>query len=235
MKNLENIDFIRANYDLQIKALNQFMTDAYPFLPNRDNSLIRFGGGTALAVYYFRHRLSFDIDLFVTDCQVMSYLSPKHWLENTSLFNKDTYRDMSDHIRVLYLNGNIKIDILISENNTGDFFKDDSMLVFNDTVYVESAENIISKKIVYRKEDNLARDIIDLAVYLEKNPEGLELLLGKELICQDDLVVLCSSLQQLDRVEYAEEVEIVSPFAEFRSTAHQAPEIILESCRHFIK
>lgn len=232
---LTNTEFILKHYSSQINALNQFMTDAYPFLPDRDNSLIRFGGGTALAVYYYQHRLSFDIDLFVTDSQIMNYLSPKHWLEDTALFNKNTYRDMPDHIRVLYLEGNIKIDILVSENSTNEYLKDDSGSIFNGTVYVESAEDILSKKIVYIKEDNLTRDIIDIAVYLEKNPEGFKLLINKGLIIKDDLSVLYNSLNKLDRTEYLEEVEIVSPFTDFRDIAANAPEIIINSCRHFIK
>jgi len=231
----DNNEFILKHYSLQFKALNQFMSDAYPLLPNRDNSLIRFGGGTALAIYYYQHRLSFDIDLFVTDFQIMNYLSPKHWLEDTSLFNKNTYRDMPDHIRVLYLEGNIKIDILVSENSTDSYLKNDSRSIFNGIVYVESAEQILSKKIVYRKEDNLTRDIIDIAVYLEKNPNGFKLLLDKGLIIKDDLSVLHGSLNKLDRTEYLEEVEIVSPFTDFRDIAANAPEIILSSCSHFIK
>ena len=101
-------DFIRERYSPQIDALNQFIKDAYPLLPNNDSSYIRFGGGTALAIYYFQHRRSYDIDLFVTDAQIMNYLSPKHWLEDTEMFNRDSYKDMPDHIRVLYLKGNIK-------------------------------------------------------------------------------------------------------------------------------
>ncbi|MDY0120565.1 MAG: hypothetical protein RBR54_01375 [Sulfurimonas sp.] len=31
-------------------------------------------------MYYFQHRLSFDIDLFVTDVQILNYLSPKHFI-----------------------------------------------------------------------------------------------------------------------------------------------------------
>ena len=64
---IKNIEFIKEHYSEQIDALNHFIEDAYQFLPNQDHSLIRFGGGTALAIYYFQHRLSFDIDLFVTD------------------------------------------------------------------------------------------------------------------------------------------------------------------------
>ena len=59
--------FILATYAKQIKALNDLIQECKVLLPNNDLSLIRFGGGTALAIYHFQHRKSFDIDLFVTD------------------------------------------------------------------------------------------------------------------------------------------------------------------------
>lgn len=64
---IKNVEFVKKHYSEQIDALNGFIKDAFAYLPNQDNSLIRFGGGTALAIYYFQHRLSFDIDLFVTE------------------------------------------------------------------------------------------------------------------------------------------------------------------------
>lgn len=230
---LKNIDFIKENYTDQIDALNQFITDAYPYLPNNDSKQIRFGGGTALAIYYFQHRLSFDIDLFVTDPQIMNYLSPKHWLEDTTLFNKDSYKDMSDHIRVLYLKGNIKIDILVSVNNTVEYLVDDSKEIFNQAIYLEPVENIIAKKIVYRKEDNLTRDIIDLAVFLSNTENGIEILLNKNLVSINDIKILFESIKKLDKDEYLEEVEIVSPFEKYKEIAKHAPSIILNICNDF--
>lgn len=69
---MKNIEFIKEHYGEQIHALNSFIQDAYSSLTNQDHSKIRFGGGTALAIYYFQHRLSFDIDLFVTDEMIIS-------------------------------------------------------------------------------------------------------------------------------------------------------------------
>lgn len=44
---------IREIYKEQIKALNGFIEDCFDNLPNKDGSQIRFGGGTALAIYFF--------------------------------------------------------------------------------------------------------------------------------------------------------------------------------------
>ncbi len=76
--NKSKIDFIKENYSYQIQALEQF----YPVIKSAISQGvlpygIRFGGGTALAMYYFQHRLSFDIDLFLTNQQYLSFFSPK--------------------------------------------------------------------------------------------------------------------------------------------------------------
>jgi hypothetical protein len=39
---IKNINFVKEHYNEQIEALNGFIEYAYPYLPNKDNSLIRF-------------------------------------------------------------------------------------------------------------------------------------------------------------------------------------------------
>ncbi len=227
---IKNVEFIKEHYAGQIDALNGFIQDAYPYLPNKDNSLIRFGGGTALAIYYFQHRLSFDIDLFVTDAQLMNYLSPKHWLDEADGFNGDTYVDLANHIRVLYRRNNIKIDVLVAQDFLGKYLVDASKEVFQDTVYIESIEDIIAKKIIYRRNDNLTRDIIDIAISIKYAENVVKRLYEEELISLNDIDELFNSLSKLDRDTFDEELEIVKPFEKYMSTAIQAPDIILQEC-----
>lgn len=228
---IENVEFVKKHYSEQIDALNGFIKDAFPYLPNQDNSFIRFGGGTALAIYYFQHRLSFDIDLFVTDVQVMNYLSPKHWIEETKLFNGNKYIDLSNHIRVLFRENNIKVDILVSQDYLGKYLLDDSNTIFSSTVYVESIEDIIAKKIVYRRHDNLTRDIIDIAVSIKYADNILKKLYDKELINLDDVRELHASLVELDKQTFYEEIEIVKPFDKYMQISNEAPEIIMKECQ----
>jgi len=231
---IKNIKFIKEHYQDQVNALNAFIKDAYPYLPKKDNSLIRFGGGTALAIYYFQHRLSFDIDLFVTDVQVLNYLSPKHWIEETSLFNGDKYIDLSNHIRVLYRENNIKVDVLVSQDNVDKCLVDDSKELFNSTVYIESIESIIVKKIVYRRNDNLTRDIIDIAISIEYADNILKKLYDEELINISDVKELYNSLEKLDINTFNEEIEIVKPFDMYLEIAKNSPKIIKEECLKII-
>lgn len=79
-----NSDFIEEHYKDQIIALDLFFKESgAKHIPS---SKIRFGGGTALAIYYFQHRLSFDIDLFVSDVQYLDYIRPKCGLKNQTFF-----------------------------------------------------------------------------------------------------------------------------------------------------
>ncbi|QOY53001.1 nucleotidyl transferase AbiEii/AbiGii toxin family protein [Candidatus Sulfurimonas baltica] len=232
---IDNIEFVKEHYSDQINALNGFIRDAYPYLPDKNNSLIRFGGGTALAIYYFQHRLSFDIDLFVTDVQVLNYLSPKHWIEETSIFNGDKYIDLSNHIRVLFRENNIKVDVLVSQDNIADCLVDDSNSLFSSTVYVESIEDIIAKKIVYRRNDNLTRDIIDIAIAIKYADNILKNLYDKEHITLNDVSELYESLMALDTKIFHEEIEIVKPFEKYMDVATDAPEIIKIECLKILK
>lgn len=229
-----NVPFVHKYYADQIDALKGFINDAFPYLPNRDNSFVRFGGGTALAMYYFQHRLSYDIDLFVTDPQIMSYLSPKHWFEETNEFNTDKYIDLNNHIRVLYRKNNIKVDVLIAQDFIGEPLIDSTKDIFSCDLYVESIEDIIAKKIVYRRKENLTRDIIDIAISIKYGDNVIKKLYDKESIILSDVNELYESLLSLDTKMFNEELEIVKPFDKYLSTAQQAPYIIKKECLSII-
>ncbi len=231
---IENVEFVKEHYSDQIAALNGFIKDAFPHLPNRNNSLIRFGGGTALAMYYFQHRLSFDIDLFVTDVQVLNYLSPKHWIEETTTFNAEKYIDLSNHIRVLYKENNIKVDILVTADENSKYLHDDSYRIFTTDIYVESIENIIAKKIVYRRNDNLTRDIIDIAISIKHANNILKKLYDEKMIKLNDVKELYDSIKNLDITTYKEEIEIVMPFQKYIEDANNAPQIIINECENIL-
>ena len=231
---MKNIEFIKEHYSEQIHALNSFIENAYSSLPNQDYSTIRFGGGTALAIYYFQHRLSFDIDLFVTDVQILNYLSPKHWIDETNKFNTSKYIDLSNHIRVLEKKNNIKVDVLVSQNASSDYLLDNSKDIFCNDVYVESIEDIIAKKIVYRRNDNLTRDIIDIAIAIKLKDGILHNMLESGLINEQDLSELKNSLEHLDRETFEEEIEIVAPFENYINDSKNAPEIIKQECQKIL-
>lgn len=122
------------------------------------------------------------------------------------------------------------MDVLVSQNSSSDYLLDDSKEIFNGDVYVESIEDIIAKKIVYRRNDNLTRDIIDIAIAIKLNDGIFDRMLESGLINEQDLSELKNSLESLDTETFLEEIEIVAPFENYMNDAINAPEIIKSEC-----
>ncbi|GAA8710968.1 nucleotidyl transferase AbiEii/AbiGii toxin family protein [Helicobacter pylori] len=225
--NEKSLSFIKNNFVTQIQALEQF----YPIIKSALNlglnpSSIKFGGGTALSMYYFQHRLSFDIDLFVNDAQYLGFFSPKLWIDDCSHFDGAKYIDQHNHIGITNKD-NIKIDILIDyASNEG--YIDNSKKIFAFDIYVESLENIIAKKITFRKTDNKTRDIFDIAVALHNDSNLFDKLLNAQKISKQDLLTLQNSLQELNKEKYNSQIKIVKPTQEYSHIALNAYEILTE-------
>jgi hypothetical protein len=222
---MSRLDFIKEHYSDQIQAFKWLIEERFDALPNGDSSLLRFGGGTALAMYYFQHRLSFDIDLFAVDAQVLGYFSPKVWLEESRYFKSDDYIDQFNHVGFLSHN-DIKVDILISTNLSENYFIDTTREIFPIDIYVEDIKDILAKKIVFRNNQNKTRDIIDIAVSLSHDKNIIKEIVQSGLVKSDDLLILRKSLQALNREKFAYETDIIEPFGEYRWIANAAPEAL---------
>lgn len=228
------LNFIKENYKDQIEALIQF----YPIINNAIKSgvpkdFIKFGGGTALAMYYFQHRLSFDIDLFLSNQQSLSFFSPKLWIDDFDFFNDSEYTDKFNHIGVV-TKTEIKLDILVDENLTNKYI-DDSREIFPFDVYIETIEDIISKKIVFRKQDNKTRDIFDIAVAIYKNENLLSNLLTLKKIELQDLIDLKTALSKLNINKYNSQIKIIEPIKEYEELSKNAPDILIKELEKIIK
>jgi len=124
--------------------------------------------------------------------------------------------------------------VLVSQSASSDYLLDNSKDIFCDYVYVESIEDIIAKKIVYRRNDNLTRDIIDIAIAIKLKDGILHNMLESGLINEQDLSELKNSLEHLDRETFEEEIEIVAPFENYIDDARNAPEIIKSECMNLL-
>ena len=229
--NQENLNFIHENYTEQIEALALFFKDAFP--STIDKNVIKFGGATALSIYYFQHRLSFDIDLFLIDQQYLSYFSPKHWIEDTGNFDDRHYIDTHNHIGVVSAN-NIKVDILVDSSSSSRLI-DSSKDIFSFEIRVESIEDILAKKIVFRKKDNKARDIFDIAVAISKDDTVIDNLLSNERITQEDLKIFLQALENINMQKYQIDIEMVEPIGEYITLGNEAPNFIIKHLRSRVK
>ena len=196
--NPNKLEFIKENYQDQITVLELFFKDAFAKTLPKD--IIKFGRGTALSIYYFQYRLSFDIDLFLIDQQYLSYFSPEHWIEDTSNFNGKQYIDTHNHIGVVSAN-NIKVDILV-DSSSDTILMDDIKTIFSFSIRVESIEDILAKKIVFRKKDNKARDIFDIAVAIQNDENTIRNLLKNERVTKEDLEIFQTALESINMQKY---------------------------------
>ncbi len=110
------------------------------------------------------HRLSKDIDAFITDAQYLSILSPRLGGEDT--WHCDTYTEAANHLKLVYPEGEIDFIValpitdLASELKT--IPKEQGLSAVE--IEVEHPVEIALKKLVYRGGSLKVRDIFDIAV-----------------------------------------------------------------------
>lgn len=216
------------NFKPQIDALNSVYFELIKGIEDKVSlkNWWAFGGGTALSLFHFQHRKSFDIDIFVSESQIFDFLDPKWYIDDTTVFHPSDYRfdGFAKHLKLKTKNG-IKIDFLLNEALINKPIKNE-LLDLEFDLYFESIEDIIAKKIKYRKEDNLTRDIFDLAVSISKDAEILKNLLLTRFVTIDDLQKLNESLKNLDAYEYKTELEKIEPQPDFSDISINAKDII---------
>ena len=219
---MKNLNGFLVKFKDQIKALKDTYSEILNKIPNNSWS---FGGGTALAIYHFKHRISFDIDIFINDVQYFTYLSPKWFIDETKIF-KSNYAESATNIKLTTQN-DIKVDFIVSPNLSNVKPFKDSKLDLGFDFYVDSIEEIISKKIRYRKEQNLARDIFDIAFAINRDSTLLNRLHTNKSINLDEIFIWQKSLNNLNQKKYLNEIDIVTPVDEFKDIAINAKDIIL--------
>lgn len=119
------------------------------------------GGGTVLS-HYFHHRYSKDIDVFISDVQLLSYLSPK---VNDFTDSALDYDEETTFLSLTFEEG--KIDFITARHLTP--YDNHKELFFGKYVYLEDPVEIVTKKMFYRGKDILPRDIFDLATVYRSN------------------------------------------------------------------
>ena len=126
-----------------------------------------FGGGTVLMRRHM-HRLSRDIDIFVGDPQYFGYLTPR--LNSTAEAMTGNYIEQAHSLKLVLSDG--EIDFVASAPLTSNPFRIER--IFERDVRVETSTEIVAKKLWHRGDQFTARDIFDLAMVAELEPEALE-------------------------------------------------------------
>ena len=177
------------------------------------------GGGTALAAYYWNHRYSTDIDIFIYGKgENIKKLRPKFWSETTIEQMKNIGYDGDFKIHPIYT------EFAIDEDSKMQFFDVNG---FTDNAYkevelwgmrfnIESIEEIIAKKIHYRCEKGNTRDLFDIALAIHKEPD----ILLKINVDHSKIVALYETVLSIKNdsalfEQYQEEIIQMSPSEEY--------------------
>jgi hypothetical protein len=128
---------------------------------------VRIGGGSMLLRRH-KHRKSRDLDLFVTDVQLVRWCSPR--------FNEtaaDLFPDYGEEAAAVKLvTGMQEIDIIAAAPIILDGAVEEVELGGR-TVLVELPREIVAKKVVYRGRNFQTRDVFDLACGATAEPEEI--------------------------------------------------------------
>lgn len=129
-----------------------------------------FGGGTVLMRRH-RHRLSKDIDIFIGDPQFLGYLSPRLNVLAEKMTGGDYVEDRA-FLKLTFAEG--EIDFVAAGNLTTNPAVREVIRGY--PMLVETSAEIVAKKIWYRGAQFTARDIFDLSMFLEFEPDSAEVI-----------------------------------------------------------
>lgn len=124
------------------------------------------GGGTVL-MFRYRHRRSKDIDVFVPDPQYLGYVNPR--LSDVASEVSQDYVEAAGYVKLIRPEG--EIDFVASPNLTQHPFE--WWHLEGRDIRVETAAEIVAKKLWHRGDAATARDVFDLSLVIEKDPDGL--------------------------------------------------------------
>lgn len=177
------------------------------------------GGGTALSAYYWQHRYSTDIDIFIhSKDDIALLLRPKEW--NSEFINKLENLGYSGDCKVhpvyteIVIKDDYKIQFFSVEDKTSTPYK--MVDLWEEKIQIESIEEIIAKKIFYRAHKGNARDLFDIAIAIHKNPV-IFTVLNVAIEKFKDLLETVSHIKQNKELgkEYIAEIELMNPSKEY--------------------
>ena len=188
----------------------------------KDNDLSEvstLGGGTALASYYWNHRYSTDIDIFI-----YNKVDKKHLLKESTWSEKVKTEMKSIGYDGNFRNHPIYSEIVIDENCKIQFFDVVKksyipyvkVSLWGHELLIDTVEEIIAKKIYYRADKGNSRDLFDIAIAFHKKPD----ILTKTLLKKDKVITLFETVSNIYNNQelkdlYLEEIHQINPNKEY--------------------
>jgi len=173
-----------------------------------------FGGGTAMMMSY-SHRDSKDIDIFITDPQLIGYLSPRLQDDIQVITDCTGYDEGATVLKLVLDTG--EIDFIVAASLTKHPFEDWEFE--GRSIVRERPIEIVAKKVFYRAVDFRVRDVFDLACLLEREPA--EVAKEEDLFhAKRDVLLVRFDAMRPTYIEQAKRLIAVRPgFEKLRDTA----------------
>lgn len=125
------------------------------------------GGGTVL-MFRYEHRLSKDIDIFVPDPQYLGFVTPR--LSDTAAELTNDYTELpGSFVKLQFEEG--EIDFVAAPSLLAQAWE--TWEIAGRNIRVETAAEIIAKKMYHRGDRATARDLFDLSLVIEREPQQL--------------------------------------------------------------
>lgn len=173
------------------------------------------GGGTALAAYYWNHRYSTDIDIFIYDKE------DKKDLLKESSWSEDVKKSMEKiGYEGEFINHPVYSEITIDKDCKIQFFdvvKKSHMPfkkvnLWNHEILIDTVEEIIAKKIYYRGDIGNSRDLFDIAIAIHEDPA----IFSKMILKKEKIITLYKTLLNISNSEelkelYLHEIKQMNP------------------------
>ena len=197
---------------------------------NNLNKVSTLGGGTALASYYWNHRYSTDIDIFIYD-----KVDKKHLLKESTWSEKVKTEMKSIGYDGNFRNHPIYSEIVIDEECKIQFFDVvkkshipyQEVNLWGHKLLIDTVEEIIAKKIYYRADKGNSRDLFDIAIAFNKEPN----ILTKTLLTKNKVITLFETVSNIYSNQslkdlYLEEIQQMNPNSEYEFLANNTIEYL---------
>lgn len=125
-------------------------------------------GGRTVLMFRYHHRLSKDIDVFVPDPQYLGFVTPR--LSDVAAEVASQYvEDHSSYVKLIRPEG--EIDFVAAPNLTAEPYE--FWEINGQEIRVETAVEIVAKKLWHRGDRATARDLFDLSLVIERESKQL--------------------------------------------------------------
>lgn len=161
------------------------------------------GGGTVL-MFYYGHRKSKDIDIFIPDPQFLGYVNPR--LGGRGEDVTTDYKDAADYVKLFLPDG--EIDFIASSTLTESPFEEHEVL--GRKILLETPIEIVAKKLWYRGDRATSRDLLDIALVIEHHyseilDHGNLFLKNIEAFtdqCDSRRAIMLPAFEEIDTIEF---------------------------------